>query len=200
MFHGPSHPFPRDSRHGHGLPSPRGADLEEREPIWLDHALLMAALSAQQSAIVSARPRQAPHERPRPPCAAFVEDDPDRAAARRAALARGGEPAVRLFQPCRSGTTHQWRVNGLHRFFYLGSLALSTLGPYSGSWDGARPDAAFSLEVGMIENQKIRPAQVIGLLGEPLTLDLLPPPSTTRWVAAQGGSGLGGQWRPAQRR
>jgi len=37
-------------------------------------------------------------------------------------------------------------------------------------------------EVGMIENQKIRPAQVIGPLGEPLTLDSLPPPSTSRWV------------------
>lgn len=34
----------------------------------------------------------------------------------------------------------------------------------------------------MIENQKIRPAQVIGPLGEPLTLDNLPAPSTTRWV------------------
>lgn len=34
----------------------------------------------------------------------------------------------------------------------------------------------------MIENQKIRPAQVIGPLGEPLTLDNLPPPGTTRWV------------------
>jgi hypothetical protein len=34
----------------------------------------------------------------------------------------------------------------------------------------------------MIENQKIRPAQVIGPLGEPLTLDSLPPRSTTRWV------------------
>ena len=34
----------------------------------------------------------------------------------------------------------------------------------------------------MIENQRIRPAQVIGPLGEPLTLDSLPPPSTTRWV------------------
>jgi len=34
----------------------------------------------------------------------------------------------------------------------------------------------------MIENQKIRPAQVIGPLGEPLTLDSLPPPDTTRWV------------------
>ena len=35
---------------------------------------------------------------------------------------------------------------------------------------------------GMIENQKIRPAKVIGPLGEPLTLDSLPPPGTTRWV------------------
>ncbi len=34
----------------------------------------------------------------------------------------------------------------------------------------------------MIENQKIRPAQVIGPLGEPLTLDSLPAPSTSRWV------------------
>ena len=34
----------------------------------------------------------------------------------------------------------------------------------------------------MIENQKFRPAQVIGPLGEPLTLDSLPPPGTTRWV------------------
>ena len=34
----------------------------------------------------------------------------------------------------------------------------------------------------MIENQKIRPAQVIGPLGEPLTIDSLPDPSTTRWV------------------
>src|SRR4028119_757154 len=32
----------------------------------------------------------------------------------------------------------------------------------------------------MIENQNIRPAQVIGPLGEPLTVDSLPPPSTTR--------------------
>ena len=29
----------------------------------------------------------------------------------------------------------------------------------------------------MLENQKIRPAQVIGPLGEPLTLDSLPPPA-----------------------
>ena len=34
----------------------------------------------------------------------------------------------------------------------------------------------------MIENQKIRPAQVIGPLGEPLTVDSLPPANTTRWV------------------
>ena len=34
----------------------------------------------------------------------------------------------------------------------------------------------------MLENQKIRPAQVIGPLGEPLTLESLPPPETTRWV------------------
>ena len=34
----------------------------------------------------------------------------------------------------------------------------------------------------MIENQKFRPSQVIGPLGEPLTLETLPPPGTTRWV------------------
>ncbi len=34
----------------------------------------------------------------------------------------------------------------------------------------------------MIENQKFRPAQVIGPLGEPLTLDSLPKPGTTRGV------------------
>jgi len=34
----------------------------------------------------------------------------------------------------------------------------------------------------MIENQKFRPQAVIGPLGEPLTLDNLPPPDTTRWV------------------
>ena len=37
----------------------------------------------------------------------------------------------------------------------------------------------------MIENQKIRPAMVIGPLGEPLTVDSLPPPNTTRWVASR---------------
>lgn len=39
-----------------------------------------------------------------------------------------------------------------------------------------------AIEVDMIENQKIRPAMVIGPLGEPLTLDSLPAPDTTRWV------------------
>lgn len=34
----------------------------------------------------------------------------------------------------------------------------------------------------MIENQKIRPAQVVGPLGEPLTIDSLPAPETRRWV------------------
>lgn len=34
----------------------------------------------------------------------------------------------------------------------------------------------------MIENQNIRPAKVIGPLGEPLTIESLPPPDTTRWV------------------
>ncbi|MEE9435027.1 MAG: DUF1153 domain-containing protein [Sphingorhabdus sp.] len=34
----------------------------------------------------------------------------------------------------------------------------------------------------MIENQKINPAHVIGPLGEPLTLNSLPAPGTTRWV------------------
>ena len=34
----------------------------------------------------------------------------------------------------------------------------------------------------MIENQKIRPASVMGPLGELLTLDALPYPNSTRWV------------------
>ncbi|MXO65710.1 DUF1153 domain-containing protein [Altericroceibacterium endophyticum] len=34
----------------------------------------------------------------------------------------------------------------------------------------------------MIENQKIRPAKVIGPLGEPLTVEDLPKPNTKRWV------------------
>ena len=34
----------------------------------------------------------------------------------------------------------------------------------------------------MIENQKFRPSTVIGPLGEPLTLDSLPPSDTRRWV------------------
>lgn len=32
------------------------------------------------------------------------------------------------------------------------------------------------------QQQQSRPAKVIGPLGEPLTLDSLPPPNTTRWV------------------
>ena len=38
------------------------------------------------------------------------------------------------------------------------------------------------LEYDTIDTRAPRPAQVIGPLGEPLTLDSLPPPSTTRWV------------------
>ena len=34
----------------------------------------------------------------------------------------------------------------------------------------------------MIQNQKIRPAKVIGPLGEALTVETLPPSDTTRWV------------------
>lgn len=34
----------------------------------------------------------------------------------------------------------------------------------------------------MLENQTIRPAQVIGPLGEPLTRESLPPSDTKRWV------------------
>ena len=34
----------------------------------------------------------------------------------------------------------------------------------------------------MIEQQKFRPASVIGPLGELLTLDALPSPNSTRWV------------------
>jgi len=34
----------------------------------------------------------------------------------------------------------------------------------------------------MTENQNIKPSKVIGPLGEPLTLDTLPPPSLIRWV------------------
>ena len=35
----------------------------------------------------------------------------------------------------------------------------------------------------MNETPKVRPKQVIGPLGEPLTLETLPPPRTKRWVA-----------------
>ena len=35
----------------------------------------------------------------------------------------------------------------------------------------------------MLENQKFRPARVVGPLGEAITLDTIPPADTTRWVA-----------------
>jgi len=35
----------------------------------------------------------------------------------------------------------------------------------------------------MLENQNIRPASIIGPMGEELTMDSLPPPNTTRWVS-----------------
>ena len=46
--------------------------LEEREPIRLDYSLLVAALSAQHSAISAARPRSLAQ----PPRVAAAEDDP----------------------------------------------------------------------------------------------------------------------------
>lgn len=39
----------------------------------------------------------------------------------------------------------------------------------------------------MIENQDIRPAVVIGPMGEALTLEMLPPPDTRRWVIRRKG-------------
>ena len=44
--------------------------------------------------------------------------------------------------------------------------------------------AVHGLDTGdvMLENQEFRPASVIGPLGEPLTLDDLPPANTRRWV------------------
>ena len=38
------------------------------------------------------------------------------------------------------------------------------------------------MRIALFENQKIRPVQVIGPLGEPLTLESLPSPDTRRWV------------------
>lgn len=35
----------------------------------------------------------------------------------------------------------------------------------------------------MLQNQKIRPAQVVGPLGLPITFESLPPADTVRWVA-----------------
>jgi hypothetical protein len=52
---------------------------------------------------------------------------------------------------------------------------------YSDQQEGKSP-ASHPQGPRMIENQKIRPAKVIGPLGEPLTIDSLPPPDTTRWV------------------
>jgi hypothetical protein len=46
--------------------------------------------------------------------------------------------------------------------------------------EGLKQRSCFEVE--MIENQKIRPAKVIGPLGESLSIDTLPPPNTTRWV------------------
>lgn len=34
----------------------------------------------------------------------------------------------------------------------------------------------------MLQTEKVRPAQVIGPLGEPLTIDKLPPADTARWT------------------
>ena len=56
----------------------------------------------------------------------------------------------------------------------------------------------------MLENQKFRPAQVIGPLGEPMTLDSLPPPQTNRWVVRRkaevvAGLGLAADGRQACR-
>src|SRR5215212_10046460 len=42
----------------------------------------------------------------------------------------------------------------------------------------------------MLENQKIRPAQVIGPLGEPLTVESLPSVTTTRWIVRRKGEGV----------
>src|SRR3546814_7059010 len=55
-----------------------------------------------------------------------------------------------------------------------------TLFPYTTLFRSLAPLPCF--EVIMIENQKIRPTQVVGPLGEALTLETLPAPSTTRWV------------------
>lgn len=43
-------------------------------------------------------------------------------------------------------------------------------------------DRELVIGVSMLENQKIRVSSVMGPLGTPLTLETLPPASTTRWV------------------
>src|SRR3546814_4846444 len=55
-----------------------------------------------------------------------------------------------------------------------------TLFPYTTLFRSLAPLPCF--EVIMIENQQVRPTQVVGPLGEALTLETLPAPSTTRWV------------------
>ena len=47
--------------------------LEDRQPVRLDHNLLVSALAAQQTASLAARPASAPDE---PPAAAGGEEDP----------------------------------------------------------------------------------------------------------------------------
>src|SRR3546814_18786088 len=42
----------------------------------------------------------------------------------------------------------------------------------------------------MIDNQRIRPTQVVGPLGEALTLETHPAPSTTRWVVRRKAEGV----------
>jgi hypothetical protein len=83
-------------------------------------------------------------------------------------------------QPLRSRS--QQTVNLYERGVYLGvSAFVQRLSVKANSMASIRADPP-EFEVIMIENQKIRPAQVIGPLGESLTVDSLPPPNTTRWV------------------
>lgn len=72
------------------------------------------------------------------------------------------------------------KVNDSEEGVYLCALAdvQSSGEKETGQEMGEKP----LFEVMMIENQKIRPAQVVGPLGEPLTLESLPPANTTRWV------------------
>ena len=81
--------------------------------------------------------------------------------------------------PPRCCAVLKWMLNGLltpplQRMEMTRKALERDLSKYPSSVDQTRID--------MIENQKIKPSQVIGPLGEPLTIDSLPPPSTTRWV------------------